>query len=285
LNEIIYHEHPQAETIAEESTAWPMVTRPTYVGGLGFGLKWNMGWMHDTLKYFSLDPIYRKYHHDQLTFSIWYAFSENFMLPLSHDEVVHGKGSLIGKMPGDEWQKFANLRLILGYMYMHPGKKLLFMGGELGQWNEWNHDQSLDWHILGYPSHTGLAKWVRDLNTLYKEEPALYDLDFVPEGFQWVDFGDWENSIISFMRFDRNGNNVLAIFNFTPVPRHNYLIGVPSDGFWKEIINSDSTDYWGSGQGNLGGIDAVPVPSHGKYWSLTVVIPPLGMVVFKKAPT
>lgn len=283
MNVIIYHEHPQAETIAEESTAWPMVTRPTYTGGLGFGMKWNMGWMHDTLKYFSFDPVYRKHHHDQLTFSVWYAFAENFMLPLSHDEVVHGKSSLIGKMPGDEWQKFANLRVLMGYMYMHPGKKLLFMGGEFGQSNEWNHDQSLDWHLLAYPPHEGLFKWVRDLNHFYKEEPALFDLDFVPGGFQWIDFGDWEQSIISFMRFDRNGRNILAVFNFTPVPRHNYRIGVPSEGLWKEVLNSDSKEYWGSGQGNLGKVDAVPVSSHGKYFSLTLVLPPLGMVVFRKS--
>jgi 1,4-alpha-glucan branching enzyme len=210
LNEAVYRDFPGAQTIAEESTAWPMVSRPTYLGGLGFGLKWNMGWMHDTLNYFALDPIYRKYHHDQLTFSIWYAFHENFLLPFSHDEVVHGKGSLLGKMPGDNWQKFANLRLLFGYMYGHPGKKLLFMGGEFGQWREWNHDQSLDWHLLAHAPHQGIQRWMQDLNHLYRAEPALFTRDFDMSGFEWADLHDWEHSIISFYRKGANPDDIFC---------------------------------------------------------------------------
>jgi 1,4-alpha-glucan branching enzyme len=282
LNEAVYQDHPDVQTIAEESTAWPMVSRPNYVGGLGFGMKWNMGWMHDTLDYFSKDPLYRKYHHNQLTFSIWYAFFENFILSLSHDEVVYGKGSLIRKMPGDDWQKFANLRLLFGYMYGHPGKKLIFMGGEFGQWDEWYHESSLDWHLLEYPLHQGIRNWVRDLNHLYKYEPALHELDFGLEGFEWIDCHDWEGSIISFLRKGRKtGDLFLVVCNFTPVPRQNYRIGIPQGGFWREVLNSDARIYGGSGYGNLGGLEASPVPSHGKFHSLSLTLPPLGVVFFK----
>jgi len=283
FNEIVYKNHPDIQTIAEESTAWPMVTRPTYVGGLGFGMKWNMGWMHDTLEYFSKEPIYRKYHHNQLTFSIWYAFSENFLLPLSHDEVVHGKGSLLSKMAGDDWQKFANLRLLFGYMYTHPGKKLLFMGGEFGQWQEWYHEESLHWHLLEYPHHQGIQKWIRDLNHFYRNEPALYELDFQPEGFEWIDFSNWEESIIIFVRRDKSTKDIiLVVCNFTPVPRYNYRVGVPESGFWKEALNSDAQVYGGSGHGNLGGAEAAPIPWHGKNYSLSLTLPPLGVLIFKK---
>lgn len=284
LNEMVYRDYPDTQTIAEESTAWPMVTRPTYVGGLGFGMKWNMGWMHDTLDYFSKDPIFRKYHHNQLTFSIWYAFSENFLLPLSHDEVVHGKGSLIGKMPGDEWQRNANLRLLFGYMYGHPGKKLLFMGGEIGQWKEWNHEEGLEWFVLDYPFHRGIRDWVKDLNHLYRSEPALYELDFSPDGFEWVDFHDWQQSIISFLRKDKEGRQaILVVCNFTPVPRHNYLIGVPEKGLWKELLNSDSEFYCGSGMGNGGGAVTTSIPWNGRPYSLSLTLPPLS-VLFLKGP-
>jgi 1,4-alpha-glucan branching enzyme len=282
LNEEAYRRHPDVQTIAEESTAWPMVSRPAYVGGLGFGMKWNMGWMHDTLEYFSKDPVYRKYGHNQLTFSILYAFTENFMLSLSHDEVVHGKGSLMDKMPGDDWQKFANMRLLLGYMYTHPGKKLLFMGAEIGQWSEWDHEKSLDWHLLQYPSHRSLQTWMKHLNILYRGEPALYELDFVSEGFEWGDISDWEQSVVSFFRKGRSPDDtLLVVCNFTPVPRHNYRVGVPSSGRWREVLNSDSKEYGGSGQGNFGGVGSTPVPMHGKYHSLTITLPPLGVVMFK----
>jgi 1,4-alpha-glucan branching enzyme len=282
LNEEAYRRYPDVQTIAEESTAWPMVSRPAYVGGLGFGMKWNMGWMHDTLEYFSKDPVYRKYGHNQLTFSILYAFTENFMLSLSHDEVVHGKGSLMDKMPGDDWQKFANMRLLLGYMYTHPGKKLLFMGAEIGQWSEWDHEKSLDWHLLQYPSHRSLQTWMKHLNILYRGEPALYELDFVSEGFEWGDISDWEQSVVSFFRKGRSPDDtLLVVCNFTPVPRHNYRVGVPSSGRWREVLNSDSKEYGGSGQGNFGGVGSTPVPMHGKYHSLTITLPPLGVVMFK----
>ncbi|MEK7773867.1 MAG: 1,4-alpha-glucan branching protein GlgB, partial [Deltaproteobacteria bacterium] len=261
LNEAVYHEFPDVQTAAEESTAWPMVSRPTYLGGLGFGMKWNMGWMHDTLKYFSKDPLYRKYYHNQLTFSIWYAFSENFVLPLSHDEVVHGKGSLIGKMHGDEGQRFANLRTLYGYMYTHPGKKLLFMGCEFGQVKEWVHEESLEWHVLQYPLHRGLLNWVKDLNRLYRSEPALHDLDFEDAGFEWIDFHNWEESVISYIRKGRTtGDTILAVCNLTPVARHNYRIGVSAGGYWKEMLNSDASEYGGNGLGNLGGVNAENVP-------------------------
>ncbi|KRT34733.1 1,4-alpha-glucan branching protein GlgB [Acetomicrobium hydrogeniformans] len=282
FNEEVYKNYPDVQTIAEESTAWPQATRPTHLGGLGFGMKWNMGWMHDTLEYFSKDPIFRKYHHNQLTFSIWYAFFENFVLPLSHDEVVHGKGSLIAKMPGDDWQKFANLRALLGYQWLHPGKKLLFMGGELGQWREWNHESSIDWHLLEYPNHEGVRHFVRDLNHLLSSEPALYERDFENTGFEWVDFSDWESSVISFLRKSED-QTVLVVCNFTPIPRYNYRIGVPSGGFWKEILNSDAKEYGGSGHGNFGGLEATPVPIHGRFHSLVMTLPPLSVTVFKKA--
>lgn len=283
LNEAVYENYPDVQTIAEESTAWPMVSRPTYLGGLGFGIKWNMGWMHDTLKYFSQDPLFRKYHHDQLAFSIWYAFYENFVLSLSHDEVVHGKGSLIGKMPGDEWQRNANLRLLFGYMYGHPGKKLIFMGGEFGQWKEWNHDESLEWHVLQYPRHYELQRWVMDMSHFYRSEPSLYELDFSSEGFEWIDFCDWDNSIISFIRKSRAAKDItLVVCNLTPVPRHNYRIGVPLSGFWKEVLNSDAKTYGGSGYGNFGGVEAYPIPSHNRYYSLSLTLPPLSILFFKR---
>ncbi len=279
LNLAAYRDHPDTQTIAEESTAWPMVSRPTYLGGLGFGLKWNLGWMHDTLKYLQQDPIYRKYHHSRLTFSIWYAFSENFVLPLSHDEVVHGKGSLIGRMPGDEWQQFAGLRLLYGYMWTHPGKKLLFMGGEFGQRREWHHDQSLEWHVLQQPLHAGVQRWVRDLNALYRATPALYELDFVESGFAWVDCADADVSVISYLRMASAGPPVLVVCNFTPVPRTEYRLGVPRAGRWRECLNSDASDYGGSGQGNLGGVTAEAIAAHGHPQSLRVRLPPLAALV------
>lgn len=281
LNKALYAEHPDIVTTAEESTDWPMVTRPVHVGGLGFGLKWNMGWMHDTLDFLSEDPVHRKYHHNQLTFSIMYAFSENFILPLSHDEVVHGKGSLIEKMPGDAWQKRANLRLLLGYMYTHPGKKLLFMGADIGQWQEWDHDAQLDWGLLEDPAHQGIRHWLGDLNRVYRDYPALYECDFQSTGFTWVDCADWEQSVMSYLRWDAQGRQpILVVGNFTPVPRSNYRVGVPSAGTWRELLNSDSPLYGGSGQGNMGGVESVPVPSHGYYSSLTLTLPPLAVVVF-----
>jgi len=279
LNLAVYRDHPATQTIAEESTAWPMVSRPTYLGGLGFGLKWNMGWMHDTLKYFQQDPLHRKYHHSRLTFSIWYAFSENFVLPLSHDEVVHGKGSLIGKMPGDEWQQFASLRLLFGYMWTHPGKKLLFMGGEFGQRREWQHEESLEWHVLQYPLHAGVQRWIRDLNQLYRSTPALYEQDFSEAGFQWIDCDDADVSVISFLRWGNSADPVLVACNFTPVPRAPYRIGVPHAGRWRERLNSDAADYGGSGQGNLGAVDSEPIGAHGHAHSLGVRLPPLAVVI------
>ena len=282
FNEAAYRAQPDVQTIAEESTAWPMVSRPAYVGGLGFGMKWNMGWMHDTLDYFSKDPFYRKYYHHQLTFSIWYAFFENFVLSLSHDEVVYGKGSLLRKMPGEDWQKFANLKLLFGYMYGHPGKKLIFMGGEFGQWDEWYHEKSLDWHLLEYPPHQGVRRWVQDLNQLYRGEPALVQLDFKEEGFEWIDFHDWEGSIISFIRKGKSTDEIfLLVCNFTPVPRMNYRVGVPRGGFWKEVLNSDARIYGGIDYGNFGGVEATPIPFHGKYHSLSLILPPLGILFLK----
>ncbi len=284
LNEAVYRDHPDTLTIAEESTAWPMVSRPTYAGGLGFGMKWNMGWMHDTLKYFQQDPVFRKYHHEKLTFSIWYAFTENFVLALSHDEVVHGKGSLIGKMPGDEWQQFANLRLLYGHMWAHPGKKLLFMGGEFAQRREWQHDESLEWNVLQFPLHGGMQRWMGDLNRCYRAEPALHQKDFVGDGFSWVDFHDWEESVISFLRHgQRPEDSVLIVCNFTPVTRQNYIVGVPTGGYWKEILNSDASIYGGSGVGNLGGVDASPVAVQGHFHSLSLTLPPLGVVYLRRA--
>ncbi len=281
FNEAVYTGHPDIQTAAEESTAWPMVSRPPYIGGLGFGMKWNMGWMHDTLKYFSLDPIYRKYHHSELTFSIWYAFFENFILPLSHDEVVYGKGSLIGRMPGDDWRKFAGLRALFGFMYGHPGKKLLFMGGEIGQRAEWYHEESIHWHLLQWAPHRGVQQWVRDLNALYRSEPALYERDFENDGFEWVDFSDWEGSTISFLRKSTIGEVMLVVCNFTPVPRQRYRVGVPSGGQWQEVLNSDSAYYGGSGMGNSGGVEAAAEPAHGRPFSLLITAPPLAVVFFK----
>ncbi|MGQ0835771.1 MAG: 1,4-alpha-glucan branching protein GlgB [Gammaproteobacteria bacterium] len=284
LNEATYRDHPNTQTIAEESTAWPMVSRPVWLGGLGFGLKWNMGWMHDTLEYFQTDPLYRKYHHDKLTFSLWYAFTENFVLPLSHDEVVHGKGSLIGKMPGDEWQQFANLRLLYAYMWGHPGKKLLFMGAEFGQRREWQHEESLEWHVLQYPLHAGVQRWVRDLNHFYRATPALFERDFAPEGFEWIDCNDREASIVSFLRKGAKPEDaVLVVCNFTPVPRENYRVGVPRGGLWRERLNSDARDYGGSGQGNFGAIEAAPLGAHGRTHSLYLRLPPLGALFLTPA--
>ncbi|MGB6066864.1 MAG: 1,4-alpha-glucan branching protein GlgB [Desulfomonilaceae bacterium] len=284
LNEEVYKNFPSAQTIAEESTAWPMVSRPAYVGGLGFGMKWDMGWMHDTFKYMATDPLFRRYHHNELTFRIMYAFTENFVLPLSHDEVVYGKGSLLGKMPGDEWQKLANLRLLFGYMYSQPGKKLLFMGGEFGQWREWNHDESLDWHLLEHPLHKGLQRWIQDLNRVYIDEPGLHEFDFDQRGFEWIDSNDSDSSVLSFIRKGSRPEDTLVVAcNFTPVPRHNYMIGVDSGGYWKEMLNSDATLYGGSGQGNIGGVETAPISCHGRRYCLTLVLPPLAMVLFKLA--
>jgi 1,4-alpha-glucan branching enzyme len=284
LNEAAYQFFPEVQTIAEESTAWPMVTRPVYLGGLGFGMKWNMGWMHDILDYITKDPVYRKHHHNQLTFSIWYAFTENFILPLSHDEVVHGKGSLLGRMPGDDWQKFANLRLLLGFMYTHPGKKMLFMGDEFGQWKEWNHEESLEWHLLEYAPHQGIQKWVRDLNHLYRSLPALHELDFELGGFEWIDLSDWEKSVVSFVRKGSKGQEsmVVVVCNFTPVVRLEYTVGVPAGGFWREMLNSDAEEYGGSGVGNMGGVAAESKASHGRKHSISITLPPLGILVFKQ---
>ena len=284
FNEVVHGAHPGVLTVAEESTSWPMVSRPTYVGGLGFSMKWNMGWMHDILEYFSQDPIFRKYHQNNLTFALIYAFTENFILPLSHDEVVHGKRSLLDKMPGDLWQKFANLRLLYSYMYAQPGKKLLFMGGEFGQWSEWYSQTSLDWHLLGYEPHRGLQLFVRNLNELYQEEPSLHEVDFTYEGFEWIDFGDFDNSVVSFIRKAKNANDfTLFIFNLTPVPRDDYRVGVPKWGYYREILNSDAAIYWGSNVGNYGGVHAEDVWSHRRPYSIRLRLPPLGALAFKPA--
>jgi len=282
LNEHVYGAYPDTMMIAEESTSWPQVSRPIYLGGLGFGLKWNMGWMHDVLNFMSQDPVYRNYHHNEITFSLVYAFAENFVLPFSHDEVVYGKGSMIRKMPGDDWQKFANLRLLYGFMFGHPGKKLLFMGDEFGQWSEWNHDASLEWNLLEHPSHAGLTRWVRDLNTLYRGEPLLHTMDFNSAGFEWVDCKDFQRSIIGFLRRGQNpSDQLLFVCNFTPVVRQNYRVGVPLEGYWKEILNSDAPLYGGSGQGNFGGLSTVPLPIHGRPFSLNMTLPSLGIVIFR----
>jgi 1,4-alpha-glucan branching enzyme len=282
LNEEVYKNYPDVQTIAEESTSWPMVSRPNYVGGLGFGLKWDMGWMHDTLAYMSQDPIYRRYHHNKLTFRMIYAFHENFVLPLSHDEVVYGKRSLIGKMPGDDWQKFANLRTLFGYMYAQPGKKLLFMGGEFGQWREWVHDSSLDWDLLNYPLHARLQRWIQDLNRLYRSEPTLHEMDCDPAGFEWIDCDDADSSTVTLIRKGKsNATMILVLCNFTPVPRYSYRLGSPRSGYWQEILNSDASEYGGSNMGNLGGVETVPVPLHGRPCSLTITLPPLSVSFFK----
>jgi 1,4-alpha-glucan branching enzyme len=282
MNEVVYSQFPDAITIAEESTSWTGVSRPTYLGGLGFGQKWMMGWMHDTLHYFKEDPINRRYHQNEITFSIMYAFTENFMLPLSHDEVVHGKGSLLGRMPGDEWQRFANLRLMYSYMFTHPGSKLLFMGGEFGQSAEWNHERSLDWHLLQYPVHAGVHKLIQDLNSFYKNEPALYLFSFEQKGFQWVDYGDRENSVIVFQRKTERKEDLLVIVcNFTPVVRQHYSIGVPYRGQWREVFNSDQHQYAGSGVLNNGLLATSPVKYHSHDYSISLTLPPLAISVLK----
>jgi 1,4-alpha-glucan branching enzyme len=282
LNRSAYRDHPDVVMIAEESTAWPGVSRPPEGGGLGFGMKWNMGWMHDTLGYFQQDPVYRKYHHGQLTFSLIYAFNENFVLPLSHDEVVYGKGSLIGKMPGDEWQQFANLRALFAYMWTHPGKKLLFMGGEFAQRREWTHEGELEWWVADLPGHAGVRKLVRELNHVYRAERALHALDFAPQGFEWIDAGNAEQSVFAWLR--KSGDEcVLVVGNFTPVPRSNYLVGVPARGVWREIFNSDAREYGGSGWGNLGGVESTPVAAHGRLESVNLTLPPLAVIVLRWA--
>jgi 1,4-alpha-glucan branching enzyme len=284
FNEVVHAFHAGVLTVAEESTAWPMVSRPTYLGGLGFSMKWNMGWMHDVLEYFSKNPIHRKYHQNNLTFALLYAFTENFILPLSHDEVVHGKRALADKMPGDLWEKFANLRLLYSYMYAQPGKKLLFMGGEFGQWSEWYSLTSLAWHLLEYEPHKGLQRLVRDLNALYRREPSLYEVEFSHEGFEWIDFGDFDTSVVSFIRKAKNRDDfTLFIFNFTPVPREDYRVGVPKWGYYNEILNSDSAVYWGSNIGNMGGVHAENTWWNGRPYSISVKLPPLGALAFKPA--
>lgn len=282
-NQIVHEEFPGAMTIAEESTSWPMVSRPTYLGGLGFTLKWNMGWMHDTLKFMQLDPIYRRFHHHQLTFAMIYAYTENFVLSLSHDEVVHGKGSLIGKMFGDWWQKFASVRLLWGYQYTSVGKKLNFMGSDIGQWNEWNDAGNIEWNLLELPTHRGLQDWVRDLNEFYRSEPALWEVDFDEAGFRWIEANDTEQNVYSWARFAEDSSEFLVIAcNFTPVPRHNYRIGVPEAGYYEEKLNSDSEWYGGGNVGNNGGCQTDPTPWHGFDHSMNITVPPLGIVILKK---
>lgn len=281
LNERVHLHYPGVMMIAEESTSWPQVSRPTYVGGLGYGYKWDMGWMNDTLRFMARGTVHRKFHHNELTFRMIYAFNENFMLPLSHDEVVHGKQSLLSKMPGDPWQKFANLRLLYGYQYTQPGKKLLFMGAELATWDEWQSDKSLDWHLLDYETHRGIQSWVKDLNYIYKSEKALYEQDTVSGGFQWIDCSNWEQNILAFLRVGKAGELVLVVLNFTEVPHFNYRLGVPVEGVWKELLNSDATVYGGSGLGNSGCLSTEAVAAHGHSFSLNVTIPPLGTLILK----
>ncbi|RLB39945.1 MAG: 1,4-alpha-glucan branching enzyme, partial [Deltaproteobacteria bacterium] len=282
FNKEVYGNFPDIQTIAEESTAWPMVSRPVDAGGLGFGMKWDMGWMHDTLEYMSYDPIYRKNHHDKLTFRMIYAFSENFILPLSHDEVVYGKGSLLRKMPGDDWQKFANLRLLFAYMYAQPGKKLLFMGGEFGQWDEWYHEKSLDWHLLAHPLNQGVKRLVKDLNELYTSEGALHELDFDTAGFEWIDCNDSAQSTLCLLRKGKKQiQELVVVLNFTPVPRHQFRVGMPRPGNWKEILNTDATPYGGSGMGNPGTISTEAHPWHGRDCSMKITLPPLAALFFK----
>jgi 1,4-alpha-glucan branching enzyme len=282
LNEEVYKAHPDVQTIAEESTAWQMVSRPTSIGGLGFGLKWDMGWMHDTLGYLQLEPVHRKYHHNEITFRMIYAFHENFCLPLSHDEVVHGKGSLINRMPGDDWRKFANLRLLYAYMYAQPGKKLIFMGGEFAQRREWSHDDSLEWHLLQWAPHQGVAAVVERLNRLYRSEPALHECDAEPRGFEWIDSNDADNSVLSFLRRGKTTDDWVAVVcNFTPVPRSGYRVGLPRGGWWGEILNTDAAEYGGSGVGNLGGVEAKAIGAHGRPYSMEISLPPLAALYFK----
>ena len=286
MNDAIYASYPDVQTYAEESTSWPMVTRPTSMGGLGFGLKWDMGWMHDTLKYLARDPIHRQWHHHDLTFRGLYAYSESFVMPLSHDEVVHLKGSLLAKMPGDEWQKFANLRLLYAYQWAQAGKKLLFMGGDFAQWSEWNHDASLDWHLVGFERHRGVQRLIADLNGLLQLEPALHVLDVEPAGFEWIEADDAEKSVYAWLRHagrGREDQTILVACNFTPIPRPSYTLGVPRGGLWREVLNTDAQEYGGSGQGNLGGVEAQAVPSHGYPYSIAINVPPLGAVFFKPA--
>jgi 1,4-alpha-glucan branching enzyme len=284
FNEEVYRQFPDVQTFAEESTAWPMVSRPTYIGGLGFGFKWDMGWMHDTLAYMQLDPLFRQYHHNDLTFRGLYAFTESYTLPLSHDEVVHGKGSLAAKMPGDDWQKFANLRLLYADMFAQPGKKLLFMGAELAQWAEWNHDGSLSWDLLNWEPHRGVLKLVGDLGRVYRDEPALHEWDTDDRGFEWVEANDWQASTLSWLRKGGSTKDiVLVIFNFTPVARYNYRMGAPREGHWEEILNTDAADYGGSGLGNLGGVEAHKTGAHGRPFSVNLTLPPLGAVFLKSS--
>ena len=279
LNEVIHAAHPGVMMVAEESTSWPAVSRPTYLGGLGFGFKWNMGWMHDTLEYFTKDPLYRRFHQQELTFGLLYAFFENFILPLSHDEVVHGKGSLLDKMPGDRWQKAANLRALYAWMWAHPGKQLLFMGGEIAQSAEWHHDRSLDWHLLQYPEHHGVSELVKALNTTYRAEPALWEQDFTGDGFRWIDLSDVDGNVLSFLRFSAEGGRVLAcVANLAPVPRPGYRIGLPRQGRWREVLNTDAACFAGSNTGNAGGVDAEPAPWHGQDCSAELTLPPLGVL-------
>jgi 1,4-alpha-glucan branching enzyme len=284
FNAAVYSHFPDTQTIAEESTSFTGVSRPVYTGGLGFGMKWMMGWMHDSIKYFSTDSLFRKYHHNQITFSLIYAFTENFMLPFSHDEVVYGKGSMLRKMPGDEWQQFANLRLLYSYMFTHPGTKLLFMGDEFGQGNEWSFENSLDWHVLEYPNHQGIKETVKALNHLYRDEPALYERAFEATGFEWVDGGNAEDSILIYNRKGHEeANDLVIVLNMTPNPHNDYRVGVPSNGKWEEIFNSDAKKFWGSGTGNSKPASSEAVSWHGRENSINVNIPPLGAVIFKKA--
>ena len=283
MNELVYGNHPGAMTVAEESTSWPGVSRPVYLGGLGFGFKWNMGWMHDTLSFMSKDPIHRRYHHHSMTFGMIYAFSENFVLPLSHDEVVHGKGSLLNKMPGDRWQKFANLRAYYGFMWTHPGKKLLFMGGEFGQEREWNHNQGLDWHLLDDGFHQGVQTLVRDLNHLYKDTPALHELDNEPAGFEWIEANDSDNSVFAFLRYGKDREHpIVSVSNFTPIPREGYRVGVPAPGFYRERLNTDAGVYGGGDVGNNGGVEAEEYPHHGRPYSILLRVPPLGTLILER---
>ena len=283
LNTLTHGEHPGSITAAEESTSWPGVSRPVHLGGLGFTYKWNMGWMHDLLEYACEDPVHRRWHHSLVTFSALYMHSENFILPFSHDEVVHGKGSMLDKIAGDPWQKFATLRTLYGYMYGHPGKKLLFMGDEFGQWREWNHDRSLDWHLLDDPAHQGLRRYIQELNWRYHVEPSLYECDFDPGGFRWIDCNDNENSVISMLRFARDRHDfVVTIFNFTPVPRGDYRVGVPEPGWYAELLNSDGSVYGGGNVGNGGGVGSEPIASHGFDQSIRLTVPPLGCLFLKK---
>jgi 1,4-alpha-glucan branching enzyme len=284
MNTILHGEFPGVLTVAEESTAWGGVSRPVYTGGLGFSFKWDMGWMNDTLRYLHRDPVHRKFHQNELSFRMIYAFTENFILPLSHDEVIHGKGALLSQMPGDYWQKFANLRLLYGYQYTTPGKKLLFMGGELGQWHEWNHDQELDWALTGQRFHDGLRRFVHDLNEIYKAHGALHELDVAPEGFAWIQCDDWHNSVYAYLRYAKNRNDFAVVaLNFTPVPRDNYRLGVPKAGYYTELVNSDADIYGGGNIGNLGGTYSEPIPMHGHKQSISVRIPPLGMLILRLA--